>query len=140
MGVEAGVPPRHDELENLLRDLPFHSSLQLMVLIDAWPGFGHYVRCSKVKTSAGALNFLAGSFPEACFGFVIPAKAGIQEKKDWMPDQVRHDEMRPIPRSLLRGSSFQSILLVKGQYYFFVTQKKMDSWRPTCPFLSRNIK
>ena len=56
MGVEAGVPPRHDELDNLLRDLPFDSSLQLMVLIDAWPGFDHYVRCSKVKTSAGALN------------------------------------------------------------------------------------
>jgi hypothetical protein len=54
-----------------------------------------------------------GAFPEACFGFVIPAKAnqrrslaGIQKKKDWMPDQVRHDEIRPIPRSLLRGSSF----------------------------------
>jgi hypothetical protein len=40
--------------------------------------------------------------------------AGIRKMKDWMPvadpvisgDQVRHDEMRPIPRSLLRGSSF----------------------------------
>jgi len=27
VGVEAGMPPRHDELDNLLRDLPFSQSI-----------------------------------------------------------------------------------------------------------------
>jgi hypothetical protein len=31
---------------------------------------------------------------------VIPVKAGIQKKTNWMPDQVRHDEMPSIPRTL----------------------------------------
>jgi hypothetical protein len=34
---------------------------------------------------------------------VIPAKAGIRKKADWMPDQVRHDKSTSIPRSLRRG-------------------------------------
>jgi len=34
---------------------------------------------------------------------VIPAKAGIQKKTNWMPDQVRHDEMPSISRPLAAG-------------------------------------
>jgi len=34
------------------------------------------------------------------------SQAGIQKKKDWMPDQARHDETTSIPRCLRRGSLF----------------------------------
>jgi len=69
------------------------------------PGTAKFIRIWE-PVPGTALNPF-GCIPAACRGFVIPANAGIQEKKDWMPDQVRHDEMRPIPRSLLRGSSLE---------------------------------
>jgi hypothetical protein len=33
---------------------------------------------------------------------IIPTIAEIQENTDWMPDRVRHDEIHPILRGLLR--------------------------------------
>jgi hypothetical protein len=37
---------------------------------------------------------------------LIPAKAGIQKKADWMPDQARHNETTLIQRCLRRCGFF----------------------------------
>jgi hypothetical protein len=74
---------------------------------------GFWARQSSEGGSPGLLNPF-GCIPAACRDFVIPANAGIQKKKDWMPDQVRHDGIRPMHRSSLRSSSFTWIPVFRG--------------------------
>jgi hypothetical protein len=63
------------------------------------------IHLPRAQSMGQLLNFIHFGFntPRLAAHQVIPAKAGIQKKANWMPDQVRHDEMPSQPRPLAAG-------------------------------------